>query len=38
MAPRAKKWFSREFGVMATGGGGQLIVPESSSHLLVEER
>jgi hypothetical protein len=36
-APRAKKWFGQEFGVMATGGGGQLIIPESHSNLLVEE-
>jgi hypothetical protein len=36
LAPRAKKWFGREFGVMAAGGGGQLIIPESYSHLLVE--
>jgi hypothetical protein len=38
VTPRAKKWFGQEFGVMATGGGGQLIVPESYSNLLVEER
>jgi hypothetical protein len=36
-APRAKKWFGKEFGVMAAGGGRQLIIPESYSHLLVEE-
>jgi hypothetical protein len=28
----------KEFGVMAMAGGAQLIVPESYSHLLVEER
>jgi len=39
VAPRAKKWFpGKEFGVMAAGGGGQLIIPESYSSLLVEER
>lgn len=38
VAPRAKKWYGREFGVMAIGGGGQLIVPESYSHLMVEQR
>lgn len=37
VAPRAKKWFGKEFGVMVSGGGGQLIIPESYSHLLVEE-
>ena len=36
VSPRAKKWFGKEFGVMASGGGGQLIVPESYSELLVE--
>lgn len=36
VAPRAKKWFGQEFGVMATAGGGQLIIPESFSNLLVE--
>jgi hypothetical protein len=36
VAPRAKKWFGQEFGVMATGGGAQLVIPESYSHLLVE--
>lgn len=36
MAPRAQKWFGREFGVMVLGGGQQLIIPESFSHLLVE--
>jgi len=35
MTPRAQKWFGREFGVMVIGGGGQLIIPESYSHLLV---
>jgi hypothetical protein len=38
VAPRARKWFGTEFGVMAIGGGGQLIVPESYSHLVIEER
>src|SRR5262245_32966088 len=38
MAPRAKKWFGQEFGVQAAGGGGQLIIPESYSSLLVEAR
>lgn len=38
VAPRAQKWFGKEFGVMVLGGGGQLIIPESSSNLLVEER
>jgi hypothetical protein len=38
VAPRAKKWFGQEFGVMAMGGGGQLVIPESYSNLLVEER
>jgi hypothetical protein len=38
VAPRAKKWFGQEFGVMAAGGGEQLIIPESYSNLLVEER
>ena len=37
VAPRAKKWFGQEFGVMTIGGGGQLIVPESYSHLVIEE-
>ena len=37
VAPRAKKWFGKEFGVMVAGGGGQLVVPESYSHLLVEQ-
>ena len=37
VAPRAKKWFGQEFGVIATGGGAQLIIPESYSNLLVEE-
>jgi hypothetical protein len=37
VTPRAKKWFGREFGVMAAGGGKQLIIPQSYSHLLVEE-
>lgn len=38
VTPRAKKWFGREFGVMVSGGGGQLIVPESYRSLLVEQR
>jgi len=38
VAPRAKKWFGQEFGVMAMAGGGQLIIPESYSNLLVEQR
>jgi hypothetical protein len=37
-APRARKWFGQEFGVMVAGGGGQLIIPESYSRLLVEDR
>jgi hypothetical protein len=37
VAPRAKKWFGQEFGIMVTGGGGQLIIPDSYSNLLVEE-
>lgn len=36
ISPRAKKWFGKEFGVMVPGGGGQLIIPESYSDLLVE--
>ena len=36
VAPRAKKWFGQEFGVVAAGGGEQLIIPESYSFLLVE--
>jgi hypothetical protein len=38
VAPRAKKWFGQEFGVTVAGGGGQLIIPESYSNLLVEQR
>jgi hypothetical protein len=38
VAPRAKKWYGREFGVMALGGGTQLIIPQSYSSLLVEPR
>lgn len=38
VAPRAKKWFGREFGVLAMAGGGQLIIPESYNKLLVEEQ
>lgn len=36
IAPRAQKWFGVEFGVMADGGGQQLVIPESYSSLLVE--
>lgn len=36
IAPRAQKWYGQAFGVMVPGGGGQLIIPESYSHLLVE--
>jgi len=36
VAPRAKKWFGKEFGVLADGGGKQLIIPQSYSYLLVE--
>ena len=36
VAPRAQKWFGKEFGVMVLGGGQQLIIPESFSHLLIE--
>src|SRR5690606_19946909 len=36
-SPRSQKWFGKEFGVMVQGGGGQLIIPESYSHLLIEE-
>ena len=38
MSPRARKWFGKEFGIMVSGGGGQLLIPESYSSLLVEER
>ena len=40
VAPRSKKWYGAEFptGVLAAGGGAQLIIPESYSHLLVEQR
>jgi hypothetical protein len=40
VAPRAKKWFGdvAAFGMMVRGGGGQLIIPESYSRLLVEDR
>jgi hypothetical protein len=38
IAPRAQKWFGKEFGVMAMAGGQQLIVPASYSTLLVEQR
>ena len=38
VAPRAKKWFGKEFGVMVSGGGQQLIIPQSFSRLLVEQR
>ena len=37
VAPRARKWFGREFGVMAMAGGRQLIIPESYSNLTVEQ-
>ena len=37
VAPRAKKWFGKEFGVMTLAGGSQLIIPQSYSHLLVEQ-
>jgi hypothetical protein len=37
-APRAKKWFGQEFGVIVGGGGAQLIIPESYGNLLVEDR
>jgi hypothetical protein len=37
VTPRAKKWFGKEFGVMAMAGGAQLIIPQSYSHLLVEQ-
>jgi hypothetical protein len=37
VSPRAKKWFGVEYGVVAMGGGGQLIIPESYSHLIVEQ-
>lgn len=37
VAPRAKKWYGREFGVMAMGGGAQLVIPQSFSRLLVED-
>jgi hypothetical protein len=30
--------FGRDYGVMVSGGGGQLIVQESYSHRLVEQR
>ncbi len=40
VAQRARKLFGgiREVGVMTIGGGLQLIIPESVSHLLVEQR
>ena len=38
VSPRAKKWYGQEFGVMAMAGGAQLIIPQSYSHLLVEQR
>jgi hypothetical protein len=38
VAPRAKKWLGREFGVIVGGGGAQLIIPQSYSNLLVEAR
>jgi hypothetical protein len=38
VSPRSKKWYGQEFGVMAMAGGAQLIIPQSYSHLLVEQR
>jgi hypothetical protein len=42
MTPRAHKWSRKQmppsFGVLAPGGGRQLIIPESYNRLLVEER
>ena len=38
VAPRAATWFGQPFGVLAAGGGRQLVIPESYSHLLVEQR
>lgn len=38
VTPRAQNWFGKEFGVMVAGGGLQLVIPESFSHLLVEAR
>jgi hypothetical protein len=40
IAPRSRKWYGSEFptGVLAAGGGAQLIIPESYSHLLQEQR
>lgn len=38
VAPRAQKWFGKEFGVMVLGGAQQFIIPESFSRLLVEEQ
>ena len=40
VAPRSRKWYGSELplGVIASGGSGQLIIPESYSHLLVEQR
>ncbi len=39
-SPRARKWFGsdNDAGVMALGGGQQLIIPGSASKLLVEQR
>lgn len=37
VTPRARKWFGKEFGVLASGGAGQLIIPQSFRHLLVEQ-
>jgi hypothetical protein len=40
VAPRARELFGaqRELGVMVAGGGLQLVIPQSVSHLLVEQR
>jgi hypothetical protein len=38
IASRARKWFGKEFGVMAMAGGQQLIVPFSYRQMLVEQR
>ena len=36
IAPKAQRWFGRKFGVVAMGGAGQLIIPNSARHLAVE--